>query len=144
MNSKQNIFIIVLILLLVNGNVYSLPVVLPEQKQFGEKRLKKKFDLHTYNCNAGYSHHCVALASMYYSGIEVAQDYAKAIQLFNYSCKHGNANGCYLLARMYYQGIGTTKNIKDGLILFNKACRLGMNIACDEYRKVVYRQYKSR
>lgn len=141
---NRKICLAIILLILVSSNSYALPVVLPEIKQFGDKPLKKKFDIHTHNCKVGYSHHCVALASMYYSGIEVAQDYAKAIQLFDYACRHGNANGCYMLGRIYYQGAGVKKNAKDGLTMYSKSCRLGMKIACDEYRSILYGSEVSR
>ncbi len=120
-----------LLSLLIPSSLFALQ--LPRPKEYGDKVYEDNFANYSRNCKAGYSHQCMALGSLYYSGMEVGQDFDKALSLFNLSCGAGNSNGCYMVGRMYKYGQGVPLSITNAIRMFNRSCMLGRQIACDEY-----------
>ena len=51
-----------------------------------------------------------ALGSMYYKGIGVPQDYAKAFQLISWAYSQGNTWGVYYLGTAYFYGRGVQQD----------------------------------
>ncbi len=127
---KVTIFTILLSTLLTSS-VFA--VQLPRPKEYGDKVYENNYANYLRNCKAGYSHQCMALGSLYYSGMEIGQDFGKALSLFNLSCGAGNSNGCYMVGRMYKYGQGVERNMTNAVRMFNRSCMLGRQVACDEY-----------
>lgn len=131
MSSIKVTTILLLLSTLFVSSVFALQ--LPRPKEYGDKVYENNFANYSRNCKAGYSHQCMALGSLYYSGMEVGQDFGKALSLFNLSCGAGNSNGCYMVGRMYKYGQGVPRSVTNAIRMFNRSCMLGRQVACDEY-----------
>lgn len=81
-------------------------------------------------CDRGDAESCFLLGSLYYAGIGVSKDPARAFGLFQKSCAAGWPRGCSGLGECYRAGAGTALNSALALENFEKACRAGIAPSC--------------
>ena len=73
---------------------------------------------------------CYNLASYYYDGLGVRQDFAKALQYDKKACGLGYANSCARVGGSYLLGEGTKKDFKLAKSYYEKACEMQDGLGC--------------
>ncbi len=81
-------------------------------------------------CDDGYAQGCINLGFMYDKGIEVKQDYAKALKFYSRACDSGNIGGCSNLGTLYEHGKGVKQDYTKAVKLYTKACDGGYALGC--------------
>jgi hypothetical protein len=81
-------------------------------------------------CEGGDGESCFVLASLYYAGKGVPQDYAGAAALFRQSCDSQWWRGCGGLGECYRAGQGVAADTAQAIRYFEKACRGGIAASC--------------
>src|SRR5207247_595991 len=71
----------------------------------------------------------IELASMYYHGQGVPQDYGEALRWYRKAADHGYAESQYNLGYMYYYGRGVTKDRSEAERWYQKAADQGNDYA---------------
>ena len=66
-----------------------------------------------------------SLANMYYSGINVEQDYALAFYWYSRVAEKGHASAQFNVANGYYHGIGVEKDLSNAFKWYQKAAEQG-------------------
>uniref|UniRef100_UPI0033282F90 tetratricopeptide repeat protein n=1 Tax=Psychrobacter sp. CAL346-MNA-CIBAN-0220 TaxID=3140457 RepID=UPI0033282F90 len=74
------------------------------------------------------------LGLMYFQGLGVRQEYAKAVEWFEKAGNQGNVEAQYNLGVMYANGIGVHQDENLAVELFQNACDKGLQKGCDGYR----------
>ncbi len=73
---------------------------------------------------SGSKNHSVYTAEMYYYGLEVPQDYAKAVKYFTQADKEGFALGTYKLGLCYYRGHGVEQDVVKALKIYKRCAAM--------------------
>ena len=73
---------------------------------------------------------CYDLASFYYNGLGVKQDYSKALQYHKKACDLDWADSCGLVGSAYYLGKGTKEDLALAKSYFEKSCKMESEIGC--------------
>ena len=82
------------------------------------------------SCDKGDGESCFLLASLYYAGRGVPQDYTRAAALFRRSCENRWPRGCGGLAECYRAGRGTPADPAQATEYFERACRGDVAASC--------------
>ena len=69
------------------------------------------------------------LGFLYYTGIVLPKDYAKAVEWLQKAAKQGHLRALYTLGNCYYYGEGVTKDISKSAELYLKSAEQGLAIA---------------
>src|SRR5262249_55524914 len=81
-------------------------------------------------CDNGDGESCFILASLYYAGAGVPNDFAASVALFRRSCDAGWPRGCGGLGECYKAGHGTSADTAQAIHYFEKACGAGIAASC--------------
>ena len=107
---------------------------------------KKACDLNVANLGADdkkvVGESCVSLATLYFQGQGVRQNYYKFAELARKGCDLLNANSCVLLGIAYRDGVGVAKSLQQAKKFYGKGCDLGEQVGCDEYKRLNQRGVK--
>lgn len=81
-------------------------------------------------CNRGDGAACEKLGKMYYQGLGVPGDLARAASLYDRACRAGSASGCGALGEMYAGGQGVAKESATAVKLLRRGCDGGDARSC--------------
>ena len=76
------------------------------------------------------------LGILYYIGIGVSQDFAKAFHWFKKAAAKGDPDAQYSLGELYEQGKGVAPDLDKALEWYQKACEAGDEEACEAYARL--------
>jgi len=98
-------------------------------KLYKIRQYKKAFSILEPEALVGHDIAMNHLGHMYFNGLGVEQDYAKAVKWYKRSADQNSPWGDYFLGVTYAQGKGVGKNFKTAFDLFLKAANLGVSKA---------------
>ena len=101
-------------------------------KNFYKNNQNKEVAIYTKKaCDLGSREGCGLLSLLYFEGVEIKQDYEKALALGEQSCNNGDAIGCFVHGVMHHLGKGGAKQDTEDATRFYKKAEKISKRDCD-------------